>query len=386
VIGVVSRRNRAGPDRPFTREPATKDTEADPEAEERDYDVAVVGDGPAGAAYALSAARAGRTVVMVGMQSLHPHGTLELLAGGAGHILHRLGLLESLATRAPACVGTVFRWGRGRFVERPGAADSRGAGWVVDREWFDPLLREGATAAGVEKVKAVVSTVIFEAGRWQLACTRRAGGRPSRRICAGEVVLATGRVSKLANRCGLQRRVRHRMVAITAWVPGGLAGLGSRLLVDPGPSGWWYALGDDRGTVVGYVTDVDLLAAGSDRARATWRTACSTAGWLPPVLRCADLALRASVVAEVILPPVVPRPAHSPQLHPLPLGDAALAADPLSGHGLSIALDGALRATTNPEEYIHWLAASQEAHRLQERTLYGDEGRYPFEFWRRRRD
>ncbi len=385
MFAAVSRRDQAGPDRPSPSQASTNDTEADPEA--RDYDVAVVGDGPAGAAYALSAARAGRTVVMVGMQSPHPRGTLELLAGRAGNLLHRLGLLDSVTTRAPACMGTVFRWGRGRFVERPGTADSRGPGWIVDREWFDPLLREAATAAGAEKVKAVVSTVTFEAGRWQLACARRAGGRPNRRICAGEVVLATGRVSKLANRCGLQRRVRHRMVAITAWVPGGLAGLGSRLLVDPGPFGWWYALGDDRGTVVGYVTDVDLLAAGSDRAVATWRAASLTAGWLPPVLRCAELALRAGVVAEVILPPVLPRPEHSQrQLHPLPLGDAALAADPLSGHGLSIALDGALRATTNRDEYIHWLAVSQEAHRLQERTLYGDEGRYPFEFWRRRRD
>ncbi len=349
-----------------------------------DYDVVVVGAGPAGAAHAIELTRTGRTVALVGREPNHPRGTLELLSGRTRPALSTLGVLDTVLARGTECAGAVFRWGRGRFTERPGDADPWGGGWVVDRQWFDPLLRATAVGVGVHHLAATVSSIDSVGDTWRLYVTSTSGQEDPRHrvvVRAGRIVFATGRVGKLATRCGLERRVRHRMVALTAWLPEPIENLGCRLLVDPSPHGWWYALGDEAGTVVGYVTDTDLLAPGSNRVAATWSAALAETRWLPPATRSAELVLRAGLVGEVVV-----RERDELRGKPVPIGDIAIAADPLSGHGLILALDGAIRAARDPDGYPAWLLRAQAAHRSQERAVYGDERRYPgAEFWCRRR-
>ncbi|MBZ2196972.1 hypothetical protein [Occultella gossypii] len=54
----------------------------------------------------------------------------------------------------------------------------------------------------------------------------------------------------------------------------------------------------------------------------------------------------------------------------LPIGDAALSADPLSGHGLLAGLRGALHAAADLPGYRTWIREQQDRHREQERDLY----------------
>ena len=50
------------------------------------------------------------------------------------------------------------------------------------------------------------------------------------------------------------------------------------------------------------------------------------------------------------------------------VGDAALSVDPLSGHGLTLALEGALRCLD--DDYPDWLQAQAEDHARAARSAY----------------
>lgn len=347
-----------------------------------EFDVAVIGDGPTGAAHAAAHEAAGRHVALIGAGAAHPRGTYELLSGRAAPVLHILGVLDTVRDRGTPCAGTVFRWMHDRFAQQNGQQAQWNGGWMIDRHWFDPMVRAAATCRpGVTSVSARVSGAEPDRGGWRVACTRAVNGRTEAfAVRARHLILAGGRTGRAVNRYGVHRRIHHRMVSIVTREPIPVPELGPRLLVDSAADGWWYAMGDGTGTTIGYVTDIDLLSRGPDRLTATWRQAARGVDWLPPGAAQAPLRARTSVVACADLG------TDAEQL-PLPVGDAGLAADPLSGHGLVLGLRGALHAAADPADYLAWLARQQHEHREQERLLYRAERRYPASaFWRRRGD
>jgi len=129
------------------------------------------------------------------------------------------------------------------------------------------------------------------------------------------------------------------MVAITCHLPDGLPDLRPRLLVDAATDGSWYATSDGSSSTIGYVTDTDLLAGGPDRLQRTWARAVLTPDWLPLGLADAPLVARRAAISEC-------SPSDDPGAA-VPIGDAALSADPLSGHGLLVGLRGALHAAAD---------------------------------------
>ncbi len=317
-------------------------------------DVAVVGSGPSGLIHALAAHALGRTVAVIGAPSTARPGTYELLSGAVAEELSRLDLLGPIRARATRCVGTVYRWNSESFSEQSGSGWS--GGWIVDRHWLDPLLRQLAVRRGI----ALTSQVV-----------RAAGPGAVDGICAAQVVLATGRGSRLPGRAGLTTTHRHRQVAITLERPVRFPELGPRLLVDRARSGWWYAVGDGRLATVGFITDIDLLLPGPDRFGHTWR--CSQPSWLPTAARTAAVRGRASGLAMT--------QAGDPGMDVL--GDAALALDPLSGRGLATAVRGALMLAANPQRYRDWIVEQARSHTAAARELYSAAaGKH--EFWRRR--
>jgi flavin-dependent dehydrogenase len=330
------------------------------------YDIAVVGAGPAASAYACLVARAGARVVVVGPSRHHRPGTLELLSDRAANALRALELDPGALTQADRLQSTRMRWGSDETVTRLPTGPYDG-GWIVERSEFDGRLAALAQHAGAELIPDVVASA-------HSAGVVLADGR---HIAAHRVALAAGRTSRLAARAGIPRAVRHRMVALTRW---------DATFVDaqPGlhvwavPDGFWYVMSSTRGTSAGFVTDVDLLRSGPDRAQATWEAEADAAAELrgtPPLPSSGPLVLRASSVVEAVVE-------GSPIL---PLGDLALAADPLSGHGLLLALEGAVRAARGADGYRAWLIRAQISHRAGARALYTAERRYAhLPFWRRR--
>jgi flavin-dependent dehydrogenase len=328
-------------------------------------DVCVVGAGPAGAAAAIALARTGARVLLIGSAKAPPAGTLELLSGHARHSLDTLGLTGTVVARAPVCAATISRWGGADFAERAGILDPAGPGWVVDRHWLNPVFLAASRAAGVRHLPAQVTGAVRDGLGWTLHC---ADGAAVQLITTPRVIVASGRTGRVAARFGLSRTTGHRMVAMTAWLPGDPLRLGHRLLVDHGPGGWWYALGDTRGTSVVHCTDADLLRPG------TWRDAARDVGWAATLRPAHRPALRAAPTGRAVA-------ATGPGV--TLAGDAALAVDPLSGRGLTLALETALAAARDERGYGDWLAERTRAHARQARAVYGMAGETR-DFWRRR--
>lgn len=292
--------------------------------------VVVLGDGPAGVAAATTAARRGRPALLVGRGRTHPPGTLEMLSGRATAALVALGWYERVTARAAACDAIVSQWRTEGYVERPSVLEPGELGWIVDRAWLDPLLRDLAIADGVAP------------------CEAAATGD------AEVVVVATGKHAP-----GVGRRLGPDMAALTVLLPSAaVEGLVGRLLVDAAHDGWWSALDDGASLAVSYTTATASLVGGRPIVREVWRRAVARAPWwLPRSTADADLRIRPIRSRLVLGEPGSPR-----------VGDAALCVDPLSGHGLTLALEGGLRCLD--QGYPEWLVDQAEAHESAGRAAY----------------
>lgn len=335
-------------------------------------DLAIVGDGPAACAAARTAARHGIRTLLIAPSSEHRPGLLELLAATARPALSALGLDAAALVGGDALLRTQFRWGRedpGERVTPPSPA----AATIIDRAEFDSALLAGALAAGAEHMHARVVAWRKEGDGWALetlATTGDAPGDASGVVQAARVLVGTGRGSRLMQRAGAPRLVRHRMVAVIQRV--NTERFAGRLIVEPTSTGWWYGMGREQSAIVGFVTDADLLAGGLDRAAATWNRERTGVEWVPPA---GELELRPAVVAGV---------APGGETGVLPVGDAALAVDPLSGHGLRFALESGIRAVLEPQHYVEWLMSEHERHADDEHALYQRETRFSDSlFWQR---
>jgi len=262
-------------------------------------DVAIAGGGPAGASAAILLARAGLSVRLAVTPSPEPGLRIEGASPRVAGLLARLGLAaEGLA---PAVA---------REVEWGGAPVAQNREHPVDRIRFDAGLLAQAADEGVEVIRAPVARLDAAARTLTLA--------DGRAVAAGRLVEARGRRAP----GGTARRRGPPTLALVAADPDPAAA-GTRL--EARASGWIWraALPDGRG-VMQVVTD----PAGPGRAglAEAWARVAGTA--LPADARATAAEMRLTAPG---LDPACPR-----------VGDAAIAIDPLSGHGLFWALSSAL--------------------------------------------
>jgi len=274
-------------------------------------DVAVVGGGPAGAATALAAARAGLDVALLEGSSYDSPRPGETLAPAARSVLARLGLGTAVDAASTPALGMESAWGAAELTARPSIFDPYGDGRHVDRPRFDELLAGAAAGAGARVLRgARVVACARECDGWRLTLANgappgRAGapaavgggseidGGPLRRLGAraavgggreGDggppwglgaraVIDATGRNAALARRLGARRRVRDHLVGIAVEYRG-TPHAGGPTLVEAVRDGWWYAvpLPPDRFVAV-LVTDADICRAGRYPDPARWTAA-----------------------------------------------------------------------------------------------------------------
>ena len=290
------------------------------------HDVIVCGAGPAGSATARRLASGGVRVALVGMDSrrgwegLSARSCALLVEEGFGE-----GLQESQEDGLPEGSGEAARIIAGPFARRGEWANGRsveGTEWLVERSHLARALRAGAMAAGADSRMDVATQVRRTGDTWQV---RLRGGDA---LAAPLLVDARGR--RGAQRRGplllaIGQRFRLREA-------GGVAGTGIGAI----DAGWcWWARN-------GHLLWVQVVGLPRAAHPSTWVR--RAAAQIPALARA---LAGASADGEAVASAAHARlGAAAVGLGRWPVGDAALALDPLSGQGVYEALRGARLVAT----------------------------------------
>ena len=317
-----------------------------------DWDVIVVGAGPAGSATALLAARAGARVLLLDRARFpRDKPCSEYLSPAATPLLARLdpSLVPDIERAAPGrlygmrVVGPDGTEAIGRFSAEHPFRSPAPYGFALPRSKLDALLVQAAVRAGAQlEERCAVDELLYDRGAVGGVTTRAVGGG-ARSVHRGRVVVgADGLRSVVARRLGLRRRwdgaLRPARLAFTAHYHGvsDVGDMGEMHIGRPGYVGMG-PVGDDLTTVA------VVLPVAAARARA----ATLRRGLLGEVERFPRLRGRftgARLVREVLATgPFAQwsRHAVAPGGGALLVGDAADFFDPFTGQGLYSALRGA---------------------------------------------
>ena len=360
-----------------------------------DFDIAIVGAGPTGAASARRLAQCGCRVVLLERSRFEAPRVGESLAPATQPLLMELGVWSQFMALSPLpSYGTRSVWGSAETQDHSHLMSPYGCGWHVDRLAFDRMLAEAAVTAGAELRcgTALVHCEAVDDGRWLLRFDEHGTGDPTP-LRARVLIDATGRATHLARWVGAQRIVFDRLVGVATLFGDIDTSREGYILVETTPDGWWYSapVARDRMMVM-LMTDSDLCGRAKLSALVRWREllACAPA----TVARVAGIVLWGPRVFSALSQRLRRRELDAPWIA---VGDAALAVDPISGSGVVRALrsahSGAETALALIDGQTRHTIEAYEADRdlecttyLHERALYyGVEQRWQESpFWQRR--
>lgn len=314
-----------------------------------DFDVAIVGAGPAGATAALNLASSHRVLLLDRWSGARPR-IGESLPGAARRLLSDMGLWSGFLEdgHAPRH-GLRGSWGGPEPVLRDALADPDGHGWHLDRARFERRLRATAAVRGANVMApARIQWLTRDEHGWRLA-VRGAGNGVE--VTARLLIDAAGRGSNLSATRGARRVVADRLVC--GWARAARGALPSGVTqIEAEEGGWWYAAPlPDGGGLLAFHTDADLPAARAGRSPTVLLHRARALPMLGPLLQAGDWSGAIGGYCA----------AHSTWLDRptgegwIAVGDAALSFDPLAAQGLFNAL-------------YTGLAAAEACHR----TLEGD--------------
>jgi flavin-dependent dehydrogenase len=355
------------------------------------YQVAVVGGGPAGLATAVALLRDGLSVIVIERTDYHSLRVGEHLTPGAKPLLASLGLSSALeSVRHASCPGIRSVWGNREPADRDYLFHPHGEGINLSRPDFDLSLAALVVSLGADLVtRARVFGISRSNGSWDISFEQH--GTPSE-IEAAVVIDATGRAASIAKRLGTKPTVYDDLIGIVGRTTASPSSRNSFLFIEALESGWWYSAGLADGSIVAtFLTDSDLVDTSKAGRVSTWRRH----------LQASDITAARIVGAEVTSDLHI-RTARTQRLDVtegegwLAVGDAAMSFDPLSSEGISKGLEWGGKAAGLAAEFCRGdrLAAPEYGHELDKAfseylvtryRYYAAEKRWPdAPFWRRR--
>ena len=247
-----------------------------------DFDVVVIGGGPAGSTVAGFLTKMGRRVLVLEKERFPRHHIGESMIASTIDVLAEIGLEPKLdAAGFPVKSGGCFIWGESdlpwciRFEEIPGRPTS----YQVKRDVFDKILLDHVAEMGADvRQEARVSEVLVEDGRAVGVSFEHLGTTHEAR--AKYVVDASGLSAVVANKLSFRQPAEElkNMALYGYWkgvhpAPVGLGGDirstdRNNIIIKMLDTGWlWFIpLGFGDVISVGYVTQRDLLPEARGRA------------------------------------------------------------------------------------------------------------------------
>jgi len=239
------------------------------------YDVIVMGGGPAGSSVATMLAREGRQVILFEKEVFPRHHIGESLMTDTYWTFRRMGLLEKLKDSPFVRKYSVQFANAAGKESRPfyffeAVHHESAVTWQVTRAKFDEMLINHAAEQGATVHQGVlVKQVLFEGDRAVGVEVQMPDGSREK-FFAKVVVDATGQMAMLSNK--FRWRVRDpklkKAVLYSYWKnvhrePDLNGGATLVLRTEPGSGGWfWYIPLDDGITSVGIVADPEYLLKG----------------------------------------------------------------------------------------------------------------------------
>lgn len=336
--------------------------------------ILVLGGGPAGAAAAIALAAMGHRPLLV--SAPRRQAAVEGFSDRTMQALETIGFFRALDAVGPK-VGRQAFWGED---------ESRvNAEFVVERGPFDNALLADAEARGVEVLRRRAGRVAYSGGVWRVQFSDGAIRT------ADFLIEARGRAAPVQSRDRLQGPATVSLARVWRGVDDMPATAVAAL-----PDGWaWYASpGGGQGMLQFLVSaapgDLPKRHGLADRYRELLDKAALPCRWVAG----------GEAVGGVVVRRANPIGANSPLGDRIiRIGDAAVAPDPLSGHGVYVALGGAQAAAIAVNTLINKPENAALARRFYEercrldfmrlcrvgRAFYDQEGRWRDRaFWRTR--
>lgn len=355
------------------------------------FDVIIVGGGPAGTACATALCQTGLSVLVLERSNYDSFRPGEHLAARAITCFEQLQLAPP--DDQPFCVSCPLvrsAWGSDELIDQDAIFNPHGSGWLLSRPSFDRWLAEQAASRGARvltecRIESVLGT---NAGQ---RLVYSSDGKTHQAVCRF-IVDATGRSARVSRLLDDDEMSVDSLIGVTAY--GTYTGQPecADIVVESSRHGWWYSGTLSGGRLaVSLMTDPDLVDV---------RSGCTAVEFICSQDIPQHTTERISNVE--FEPEFFVRPARSRRLKTIAdssriaIGDAAMSWDPISGSGLFNALNTAIVAASaivqslNSDQsgvtaYRKWIQAEFERYTDRKAQHYRREQRWAKEeFWTRR--
>jgi len=365
---------------------------------EQQYEVVIIGGGPAGSATAIQLLRSGiRSVLIVEKGTYSESRVGESLPPNTNNLLRQLGVWDDFQKEGHLMVsGSCSIWGSDEAGYNDYFVNPTGFGWHLDRNRFDRFMVNQALAVGAElrlNTSFKKSFINNSAEGFYLDIESPDGY--AEQIQARFVVDASGMKAVFARNIPAEREIVDRLIFVSGFfeLPDSIS-LTSLTLLEAVEYGWWYmaTLPDNR-VIAALATDPEVVSAYKLGEPENWFALLMSLRILPQHIK-PHLRLKEKLMVSPALSSYLQEPCGN---NWLAVGDAASSYDPIMSLGIYKSMLTGMEAGKmiafkysgagyDPDSYKTFLRNDFRKYGESRNYFYALENRWPDSpFWKRRK-